>query len=112
MYMVSINTNQHFHPKANDWLEFIVEFDSVRVYHTGYSDYMPEMNQIKTDIARLPVSGTYMMTATEAVAAALAIASKLAIQMHIGAIIDSKQNARSFKNGLKGKVEVAILSKE
>lgn len=106
------NTNKHFHPKAKGWLGFIVEFDGVRIYHTGDSDFIPEMNQIKTDIALLPVSGTYVMTATEAVAAALAIAPKLAIPMHIGAIVGSNQDALSFKNGLEGKIEVAILSKE
>ena len=63
-------------------------------------------------IAILPVSGTYVMTADEAVEAALAIGPKLAILMHIGAIVSSEQDAATFKKGLEGKVGVAILSKE
>ena len=67
------NINKNFHPKANGWLGFIVEIEGVRVYHAGDTDFIPEMQDFKTDIALLPVSGTYVMTAGEAVEAALAL---------------------------------------
>lgn len=106
------NTNKDFHPKANGWLGFIVEFNGVRLYHAGDTDHIPEMNDFKVDIALLPVSGTYVMTAGEAVDAAISIGPKLAIPMHIGAIVGSDQDAATFKKALEGKIEVAILSKE
>ena len=70
------------------------------------------MKDFRADIALLPVSGTYVMTAEEAVQAALAIKPKLAIPMHIGAIVGSDKDAQAFKTGLKGKIDVTILSKE
>ena len=60
-------------------------------------------------MAFLPVSGTYVMTAEEAVQAALAINPKTAIPMHYGAIVGADQDPLNFKNALAGKVEVKIL---
>jgi L-ascorbate metabolism protein UlaG (beta-lactamase superfamily) len=103
------NVNKNFHPKANDWLGFIVEVDGVRIYHAGDTDLIPEMKDIRTDIALLPVSGTYVMTALEAVEAAKKINPKIAIPMHYGAIVGDKNDATRFKEGLKGAIEVIIL---
>jgi L-ascorbate metabolism protein UlaG (beta-lactamase superfamily) len=103
------NTNKDFHPQGKGWLGFIVELDGVKVYHAGDTDFIPEMKDFRTDIALLPVSGTYVMTADEAVQAALAINPKVAIPMHYGAIVGGGQDAESFKAALEGKVEVRIL---
>jgi len=64
------------------------------------------------DIALLPVSGTYVMTADEAIRAALDIMPGLAIPMHYGAIVGSSDDAQRFAEGLKGKVQVKILAQE
>ena len=63
------------------------------------------------DIALIPVSGTYVMTADQAVKAAQTINPKLAIPMHYGAIVGDDQDAADFKKALKGKIEVLILEK-
>ena len=103
------NTDKTFHPKENGWLGFIVEIEGVRIYHAGDTDFIPEMNKFEVDIALLPVSGTYVMTAVEAIEAALAIGPKLAIPMHYGAIVGGDQDAKDFKVALEGKVEVLVL---
>jgi hypothetical protein len=64
------------------------------------------MKTFKADIALLPVSGTYVMTADEAVKAALDIKPKTAIPMHYGAIVGSAKDAELFAQALKGKIEV------
>ena len=107
----SYNTDKDFHPKKNAWLGFIVEVDGVRIYHAGDADFIPEMKDFNVDIALLPVSGTYVMTADQAVEAALAIQPKLAIPMHYGAIVGDEGDALNFKKALEGKVEVLILPK-
>jgi len=106
------NTDKDFHPKRNGWLGFIVEMDGVRVYHAGDTDFVPEMSGMDVDIAFLPVSGTYVMTAEQAVAAAKAIQPKIAIPMHYGAIVGDEKDASSFQKGLAGIVEVTVLQKE
>ena len=103
------NTNKDFHPKSNGWLGFIVDIDGVKVYHAGDTDFIPEMKDFNTDIALLPVSGTYVMTADEAVEAAMAINPKIAIPMHYGAIVGGGSDATKFKDALEGKIEVHIL---
>jgi len=106
------NTNKNFHPKASGMLGFIVTIEGVRIYHAGDTDFIPEMNSIKTDIALLPVSGTYVMTAEEAVQAALAIKPAIAIPMHFDAIVGSEKDAALFKEKLAGKIEVVVLRQE
>lgn len=108
----SYNTDKDFHPRKNGWLGFIVELEGVKVYHAGDADFIPEMKDFDVDIALLPVSGTYVMTADQAVKAALAINPKLAIPMHYGAIVGDVADALNFKKELEGKVEVSILEKE
>lgn len=85
--------------------------DNVRIYHAGDTDLIPEMGEYKVDIALFPVSGTYAMTAEEAVKAALKIKPAIAIPMHYGSVVGTDKDALKFKNALEGKVEVMILSK-
>jgi L-ascorbate metabolism protein UlaG (beta-lactamase superfamily) len=108
----SYNTDKDFHPKANNWLGFIVEIEGITVYHAGDADFIPEMKDMEVDIALLPVSGTYVMTSSQAVKAAQAIHPKLAIPMHYGAIVGDEQDAFNFKKALEGEVEVLILKKQ
>ena len=103
------NTNKNFHPKANGWLGFVLEMDNVRIYHAGDTDFIPEMKGLNVDIALLPVSGTYVMTADEAVEAALVINPGVAVPMHYGAIVGDSSDADTFKAKLEGKVNVTIL---
>ncbi|MGC9042795.1 MAG: MBL fold metallo-hydrolase [Myxococcota bacterium] len=106
------NINKKFHPKGNNWVGYIFKAKGIRIYIAGDTDYIPEMKNFKTDIALLPVSGTYVMTADEAVKAALDIKPKVAIPMHYGEIVGSDADARKFADALKGKIEVKILKKE
>jgi len=108
----SYNMDKAFHPKKNDWLGFIVETEGVRIYHAGDTDFIREMKDFKVDIALLPVSGTYVMTAGQAAKAAMAINPKRAIPMHYGAIVGSDEDALKFKKALEGRIEVTILPKE
>jgi L-ascorbate metabolism protein UlaG (beta-lactamase superfamily) len=106
------NTNKQFHTKDKDWVGYIFTVEGQRIYIAGDTDYIPEMKTFKTDIALLPVSGTYVMTAEEAVQAALDIKPQIAIPMHYGAIVGSENDAERFAKALQEKVEVIILKKE
>jgi L-ascorbate metabolism protein UlaG (beta-lactamase superfamily) len=107
------NTNKQFHTKDKGWVGFIFKVNNQRIYIAGDTDYIPEMKTFKDiDIALLPVSGTYVMTADEAVQAALDIKPKIAIPMHYGSIVGDKNDAKRFAESLKGKIEVIILREE
>ena len=105
----SYNTNKKFHPEENRWLGFVITVDGVRIYHAGDTDYIPAMESIKADIAFLPVSGTYVMTAEEAVRAAFDIKPQVAVPMHYGTHAGSEEDARQFAEVLSGKIRVKVF---
>ena len=97
-----------FHPKDAKGVGFVFEMDGTRVYYAGDTDLIPEMKSIKCDVALLPVSGTYVMTAEEAAEAARAINPKIAVPMHYAAIVGSDGDAKKF-NSLVTNCEVKII---
>jgi L-ascorbate metabolism protein UlaG (beta-lactamase superfamily) len=99
-----------FHPKEDQKVGYIIEMDGVRIYHAGDTDAIPEMKGLKTDVALLPVSGTYVMTSEEAADAARLVMPSLAIPMHYGTIVGSERDATKFKELAPCRVE--ILSPE
>jgi L-ascorbate metabolism protein UlaG (beta-lactamase superfamily) len=105
------NTNKDFHPKANNWLGFVITLDGVTLYHAGDTDHIPEMAGLAPDIALLPVSGTYVMTAEEAVEAAREIKPQVAVPMHYGSIVGDKGDAERFAAALEGEIKVHICEK-
>ncbi len=104
------NTDKEFHTKDSGWVGYVLDMNSKRIYHSGDTDLIPEMEGLKKiDIALLPVSGTYVMTAEEAAEAVAEFEPKLAIPMHYGAIVGDKNDAERFKE--LSKVPVEILEK-
>lgn len=101
-----------FHPKADGRVGYIVTLDGVRFYHAGDSDATPEMKAIDVDVALLPVSGTYVMTAEEAAEAATAMKANVVVPMHIESIVGSRADAERFKKLVGGARTVQILEKE
>jgi L-ascorbate metabolism protein UlaG (beta-lactamase superfamily) len=99
-----------FHPKENEMLGFIVTMNEVRIYHAGDTDLIPEMERFNVDVACLPVSGTYVMTAEEAVESTRHIKLNVAIPMHYGSIVGDDSDAERFKT--LASCEVRVLSKE
>lgn len=105
------NVDKKFHPKKNGWVGYIINISGKQIYHAGDTDYIPEMKNYKADIALLPVSGTYVMTADEAYKAAIDINPKIVIPMHYGSIVGTKQDAERLKELLEGKIEVDVKQK-
>jgi L-ascorbate metabolism protein UlaG (beta-lactamase superfamily) len=96
-----------FHPRESGHVGYLITVDGVGIYHPGDSDFVPEMSGLAPDVALLPVSGTYVMTAEEAVEAAAAIRPRVAIPMHVGEGIGSLADAERFSE--KASVPVIVL---
>ncbi len=107
------NTNKHFHPKADGKVGFIITLNKMRIYHTGDTDDIPEMNATEPELALVQVSGTYVMTAEEAAKAVneKIKPKKLAIPMHYGSIVGTQKDAVKFKQ-LVTACPVQILDKD
>jgi L-ascorbate metabolism protein UlaG (beta-lactamase superfamily) len=104
------NIDKRFHPREAQHVGYVVNVEGVRIYHAGDTDHIPEMAEIDCDVALLPVSGTYVMTADEAVAAAADIEPRVVVPMHYGAgVVGTLDDARRFQERWEGKT--VILSK-
>jgi len=67
------------------WLGYSVTPSiDMRVYHSGDSDAIPEMQALKVDVALMPCGGTYTMTAAEMAAAANGFKPKVLIPIDWG----------------------------
>ena len=95
-----------FHPKEDEKIGVIIVMDSHRIYHAGDTDCIPEMADFRPDIALIPVSGTYVMTAEEAIEAANILQPTLIIPMHFGAIVGDSSMAEKLKQGVSMPVEI------
>lgn len=90
------NIGKPYHPKERKYVGYIITVDNTRLYHAGDTDVIPEMKDIQTDVAFLPVSGTYTMNAQEAAEAAEIIRPKLAIPIHWGSVAGYRTDAEQF----------------
>ncbi|MDH5406516.1 MAG: MBL fold metallo-hydrolase [Candidatus Aminicenantes bacterium] len=104
------NPRKQFHPKKQMGVGYIVTVGGTRIYHLGDTDFIPEMQNIKADIALVPVGGTYTMDAEEAAKAVNTFLPKVAIPMHWGEIVGSEKDAQRFKE--LAQCEVKILTPE
>jgi len=101
-----------FHPKEDGKVGYVLTLDGARFYHAGDSDATPEMKALDVDVAFLPVSGTYVMTAEEAAEAAKAMKAKVVVPMHFGSIVGSRADAERFKTLVGASREIEILEQE
>jgi len=97
-----------FHPREAGCVGFELNVRGERLYHAGDTDVIPEMDAVVgVDVALLPVSGTYVMTAGEAAEAARRIQPAAAIPMHWGQYIGTREDAEEFAE--RAPVEVRIM---
>jgi L-ascorbate metabolism protein UlaG (beta-lactamase superfamily) len=107
------NVNKNFHPKDDKKVGFIITYSNTRIYHAGDTDKISEMAKYSPDIAIVPVSGVYVMTAEEAADCVnnLLKPTQVAIPMHYGSIVGNLDDALDFKK-LVHICKVEILTQE
>ncbi|HVP22629.1 MAG TPA: MBL fold metallo-hydrolase [Conexivisphaerales archaeon] len=117
--VAAYNTNKFrspghvFHEKSYNGAGFIIDLGGARIYHAGDTDFIEEMGSLgKVDVALLPVSGTYVMTADEAIGAARKISPAFAVPMHWGDIVGGRSEAEKFVRGVSTFGHAQLLEKE
>src|SRR5438270_8760146 len=103
-----------FHPRDAGGVGYEVRVGGERLYHSGDTDVIPEMDEVAgVEVALLAVSGVYVMTPGEAAEAARRIQPRVAVPMHWGEHIGTRADAELFAERLAGEpVEVRIPEKE
>jgi len=95
--VAAYNLTKTNHPKSSNWVGFIVELGSKRIYCAGDTDLTPEMKALTDiDVAFLPAGGTYTMTAAEAADATRYFKPGLAIPYHWGRSVGTLADAQLF----------------
>lgn len=107
----SYNTNKQFHPKENGWVGYIINIEKVRYYIAGDTDITEENKKVKCDVAFVPVGGTYTMTYDEAATLINEIKPKIAVPIHYGDIVGTKDDAVKFSELISPKIKCEIIMK-
>ena len=106
------NTNKTFHPKENDWVGYIITLDGIRYYIAGDTDITEENRKVKCDVAFVPVGGTYTMDFKEAAQLINEIQPKIAVPIHYGSVVGTKQDATDFIKLLHSSIKGIILMQQ
>lgn len=99
------------HPKANNWVGYVLELGGSTYYHAGDTDHLPELDSLSTDVAFVPIGGTYTMDAREAGGLVRAISPQVAVPMHFGFVVGSPTDAETFREEA-APVRVEVLAPE
>lgn len=97
------------HPKANRWVGYVLELAGISYYHAGDTDHAPELDEVHTDVAFLPIGGTYTMEPDEAAGLARSISPQIAVPMHYGFVVGSPKDAEAFRREAQP-VKVEVLT--
>ena len=106
------NTNKTFHPKENGWVGYSITLDDIRYYIAGDTDITEENRKVKCDVAFVPVGGTYTMAFKEAAQLINEIQPKIAVPIHYGSVVGTKQDATDFIKLLNPSIKGIILMKQ
>ena len=105
------NTNKTFHPKENGWVGYIIIINGIRYYIAGDTDITEENRKVKCDVAFVPVGGTYTMSFEEAAQLINEIKPQVAVPIHYGSVVGTKQDAINFIKLLNPTITGVILMK-
>lgn len=91
------NLKKSFHGREEGWLGYLVEADGLVIYHAGDTDFIPEMRDLRPDIALLPVGGFFTMDAGQALEAMDALKPGLVVPMHYGRLVGGRKAGERFR---------------
>ena len=102
------NKLKPFHPKRNGWLGYLLEMDGRVYYIAGDTDAVKEQQEIRCDVALVPIGGKFTMNAWEAAGIVNKIKPKAAIPTHYGSIVGKLQDADTFRKMIDREVQVVV----
>ena len=104
----SYNENKKFHPKANNWVGYIIELNKIKYYIAGDTDNIEEIQKIKCDVAFIPIGGTYTMNAKEAAELANKLDTQIVVPTHYGELVGTDKDLEEFVELTAKEVKILI----
>ena len=105
----SYNTNKAFHKKEYNWVGYLVNIEDKILYIAGDTDPTEENQQVKCDIAFLPIGGTYTMDYKEAANLTNLIKPAVVIPIHYHTIVGTRETAEEFSKLIDQDIECRII---
>ncbi|SDB21577.1 MBL fold metallo-hydrolase [Butyrivibrio sp. INlla16] len=102
------NNLKPFHPKAAGYVGYIFRIDHKRIYVAGDTSLTKDAQQVRCDIALVPIGGKYTMNAQKAAELVNIIRPEVAIPTHYGNIVGSPSDAKVFKANVDSHIKVEI----
>lgn len=96
------------HPRSKGWVGYVLELGGATYYSAGDTDHVPELDDIRTDVAFVPIGGTYTMDAEEAGGLVQAMAPGLAVPYHFGFVVGSPRDVDRFR-AAAGDVPIEVM---
>ena len=88
------------------------KYIDIRYYIAGDTDITEENRKVKCDVAFVPVGGTYTIDFKEAAQLINEIQPKIAVPIHYGSVVGTKQDATNFIKLLHSSIKGIILMKQ
>lgn len=105
------NVNKNFHPKENNWVGYLLEYNNIKYYIAGDTDITKENHDIVCDVAFVPIGGVYTMDYQEAAKLINKIKPRIAVPTHYGLIVGNKDDGIKFSKLLNNNIECKIFIK-
>ena len=97
------------HPKSKQNIGYVLNIDSIRIYHTGDTDYIPEIENIRDiNLILVPIGGDNLtMNVEDAARLVNHIKSEICFPMHYE--INDRSNVDRFMNLIDKNIGVRVL---
>ena len=117
VYGISFNTiwayniGSSYHPKENKWVGYVVNLSGVKYYVMGDTSETIESKCVKCDVLFVPIGGKFTMDREEAKHLTNIIGPKIAVPIHYGSIVGTKEDAEYFVNNIDASIQGIIMIK-
>lgn len=105
------NINKPFHPKENNWVGYLINYNNFTYYIAGDTDITEDNKLIKCDVAFLPIGGKYTMNYKEAAELTNIIKPKIVVPIHYGLIVGTTEDVIEFSKLINKDTTCKILIK-
>lgn len=108
----SYNLNKDYHPKAKNYVGYIVNMDGKRILVSGDTDATQELLKLKDiDIALIPIGGTYTMDYQEAADLINQLKPRVVIPTHYYTVVGSIADGTNFSRLINPKIKCILKIK-
>lgn len=100
------------HPVSQGGLGFVISLDYYDVYYAGSTDLVPELSNLRCDVAILPIAaGQGTLNVGRAVELAGMLGARWVIPSHWGTLGGTHLEVKELARALNGGAELAVLEK-